>query len=313
MKERLLYALFLLIRGERIGEMTESTLHETCHFIFSTERKMVPVLEKCFELAGKHDCLEEVDELVSIHRHVIHDCDELLAVMGVESTPAVVDISVPDDFVTCIIVIHRHFVRVIDDGYIIIDPHASKPGQKTVLERITGRKAEQMRILRRIAEKCGISLSGDDDRPSRRPDRRPDREPDDDMPERPRESTEYVVQPGDTMFSIARKFGVPLEVLIRANPQIRNPDMIIVGEIIIIPRGHHDRHHPGHHHDHDHHHGHHHGRRYVVRSGDTMFLIAQRFGIGLSELIAFNPQIEDPNVLVPGQIVFIPKQGGALG
>lgn len=284
--------------------MTQSTLHDACQFIFSTERQMVPVLEKCLELAGRHDCLEEVDELVSIHRHVIHDCDELMVVMGVESTTGVVEMTIPNDFATCIIVIHRHFVRVIDDGYIIIDPRASDPGQKSVLERVTGRKAEQMRLLRRIAAKCGISLSDEDDDPSsRRPDRRPE------MPERPRERTEYVVQQGDTMFSIARKFGVPLEVLIRANPQVRNPDMIIVGEIIIVPRGPHHEHRP----DRDHDHRPEYGRRYVVRQGDTMFLIAQRFAINLSELIAFNPQIEDSNVLVPGQIVLIPTSGGAVG
>ena len=87
--------------------------------------------------------------------------------------------------------------------------------------------------------------------------------------------------------------------------------MIMVGEIIIVPRGHRE-HHPDRRHGHryDHHEP---GRRYVVQQGDTMFLIAQRFAISLSELIAFNPQIQDPNVLVPGQIVHIPKSGGALG
>lgn len=287
--------------------MTQSTLHDACQFIFSNERQMVPVLERCFELAGGHDCLEEVDELVSIHRHVLDDCNELMAVVGVEGATSVVDMTVPDDFVTCIIVIHRHFVRVIDHGYIMIDPHASDPDRKSVLERVTGRKAEQMRLLRRIAEKCRISLSGeDDDPPSRRPDRQPDRRPK--MPEMPRDRTEYVVQQGDTMFSIAKKFGIPLEVLIRANPQIRNPDMIIVGEIIIVPGDPRQRY-PGD--DPDLHPEP--GRRYVVRPGDTMFLIAQRFAISLSELIAFNPQIKDPDVLMPGQIVFIPKSGGAVG
>ena len=43
-----------------------------------------------------------------------------------------------------------------------------------------------------------------------------------------------------------------------------------------------------------------------------MFLMFQRF-INLSEFIAFNPQIEDSNVLVPGQIVRIPTSGGAVG
>lgn len=114
-----------------------------------------------------------------------------------------------------------------------------------------------------------------------------------------------MVQPGDTMYGIAKRFGVSLDLLIRANPQIRNPDMIVVGEVIHIPRGKPPMppHGPGHSP----------GRRYVVKPGDTMFLIAQRFTISLSELIAFNPQIPDPNVLVPGQVVLIPTASGALG
>jgi LysM repeat protein len=37
-----------------------------------------------------------------------------------------------------------------------------------------------------------------------------------------------------------------------------------------------------------------------------MFFIARRFGVSIGDLIAANPQISDPNVLFPGQIIFIP-------
>jgi LysM repeat protein len=37
-----------------------------------------------------------------------------------------------------------------------------------------------------------------------------------------------------------------------------------------------------------------------------MFSIAQRFGVSLQALIRANPQIPDPNVIVPGQRIFIP-------
>ncbi|HHY12649.1 MAG TPA: LysM peptidoglycan-binding domain-containing protein [Firmicutes bacterium] len=278
--------------------MTESTLHDACNLTWTTEKQMVPVLEKCLEMAGRHDCLEEVDQVVSIHRHVLHDCTELMAAMGVDSTIAVVDITIPDDFVTCIVVVHGHFMRVIDNGYIIIDPHASHPAQRAVLERVTRRKAEQIRLLRKIAEKCQISLPGEAVSPPSMPPEKPPALP-------PAERTEYVVQAGDTMFGIARRFGVPLEVLIRANPQVRNPDVIIVGEIIIVPKGKPPAPTPGP--------APSPGRRYVVRSGDTMFLIAQTFAVSLAELVAFNPQIADPNVLVPGEVVLIPTSGGALG
>jgi LysM repeat protein len=46
----------------------------------------------------------------------------------------------------------------------------------------------------------------------------------------------YVVQPGDTLSKIAKKFGVGLDVLIEANKEtIPNPDRIDVGDRVIIP------------------------------------------------------------------------------
>jgi len=45
---------------------------------------------------------------------------------------------------------------------------------------------------------------------------------------------------------------------------------------------------------------------YVVQKGDTMYLIAKRFGVALQDLIAANPQIKDPNLIYPGQVVNVP-------
>lgn len=45
----------------------------------------------------------------------------------------------------------------------------------------------------------------------------------------------YRVVRGDTMFEIARRYGMSLESLIRANPQIPNPNMIFPGQEICIP------------------------------------------------------------------------------
>lgn len=107
----------------------------------------------------------------------------------------------------------------------------------------------------------------------------------------------YIVQPGDTMWLIARKFGVSLEALLRANPQVADGDKISVGERIFIPQS-----------------GSGSGSgsggatgTYTVRAGDTMWLIAKKFGISLSELIRLNPQISDPNLIYPGQKINVPK------
>lgn len=103
----------------------------------------------------------------------------------------------------------------------------------------------------------------------------------------------YVVQSGDTMWSIARRFGVSLDALIAANPQISNPDMIDVGQKINVPKT---------------------GGgvfQYTVQSGDTLWLIAKRFGVSLNALIKANPQIENPDKIFPGQVINIPGKSHA--
>jgi spore coat assembly protein SafA len=48
---------------------------------------------------------------------------------------------------------------------------------------------------------------------------------------------------------------------------------------------------------------------YVVQPGDTMSGIAAMFGVPLADLIAANPQIKDPNIIYPGQTIFVPGGG----
>ncbi|GAB7387473.1 hypothetical protein BSNK01_13100 [Bacillaceae bacterium] len=45
----------------------------------------------------------------------------------------------------------------------------------------------------------------------------------------------YIVKKGDTMYKIAKKYGVSLNALIRANPHIPNPSLIFPGQIVYIP------------------------------------------------------------------------------
>lgn len=104
----------------------------------------------------------------------------------------------------------------------------------------------------------------------------------------------YRVVGGDTMFEIARRFGVALETLITANPQITNPDLICPGQEICVPHSVGTAHCPG-------------GTLYVVKPGDTMFEIARMNSIPLAILIMANPQISDPNLIFPGQVICVPK------
>lgn len=101
----------------------------------------------------------------------------------------------------------------------------------------------------------------------------------------------YRVVAGDTMYTIANRNGISLDALIRANPQITNPNLIYPGQEICIPGGVVSC--PN-------------GTLYTVMSGDTMFTIAQRYNITLSALIAANPQITDADRIYPGQVLCIP-------
>jgi LysM repeat protein len=54
-------------------------------------------------------------------------------------------------------------------------------------------------------------------------------------PEPSAEVTIYVVKSGDTMYGIAKEFGITLKALRAANPQVADPRTMQVGEELVIP------------------------------------------------------------------------------
>lgn len=50
-------------------------------------------------------------------------------------------------------------------------------------------------------------------------------------------SNKHTVRPGDTLGKIAQRLGVTLDALLAANPQIKNPDLIKVGQSLNVPAG----------------------------------------------------------------------------
>ena len=42
----------------------------------------------------------------------------------------------------------------------------------------------------------------------------------------------HVVQRGETLFQIAKKYGLTVNMLLAANPNIKNPSLIMPGQVI---------------------------------------------------------------------------------
>lgn len=106
----------------------------------------------------------------------------------------------------------------------------------------------------------------------------------------------YTVQPGDTLFFIGQRFGVSVNAMIAANPQIPDPNLIFPGQVVCVPTAPAPPPPPPFCS----------GFLYTVQPGDTLFFIAQRFGVSLQALIAANPQITNPSLIFPGQVICIP-------
>lgn len=117
--------------------------------------------------------------------------------------------------------------------------------------------------------------------------------------------TIHVVQRGETLFDIARAHGLTIQALAELN-NIANPNSIFVGQRLLVPSGdsvtaaptaavqltptpvfH------------------------VVRGGETLFRIAQRYGVTVNALASANG-ISDPSLIYSGQRLLIPSPQSAV-
>lgn len=94
----------------------------------------------------------------------------------------------------------------------------------------------------------------------------------------------YTLRRGDTLYSVSRKFKVPLDELLRAN-NITDPNSLKVGTRIEIPEA---------------------WAEIRVQKGETLFSIARRFGISVSELRRINSLAAD-HVLKVGETLRVPE------
>lgn len=99
--------------------------------------------------------------------------------------------------------------------------------------------------------------------------------------------TIYTVQKGDSLYSIAMKFGVSVDDLIRAN-QLTST-ILQIGDQLKIPAKEVSN-----------------SSTYIVQSGDTLYSIAAKYNVTVSDLKNAN-QLSS-NVITVGQKLIIPKQ-----
>lgn len=111
------------------------------------------------------------------------------------------------------------------------------------------------------------------------------------------QSQTYIVQPGEWIYSIARKFGIDPDTLIAAN-NLQYPYDLSVGQELIIPASTGGTPEPGatplag-------------GTEYTVQAGDWIASIARKFGVTENAIVEAN-NLVFPYTIYPGDVLYIP-------
>ena len=100
----------------------------------------------------------------------------------------------------------------------------------------------------------------------------------------------YTVQEGDTLNSIAARFGTTAQKIAAYNG-ISDINVIYVGQVLYIPTGSGQNY-----------------TTYTVKSGDSLGRIAVSYGLTVAEVSAYN-NISDPDTIYVGQEIKIPVSG----
>ena len=111
----------------------------------------------------------------------------------------------------------------------------------------------------------------------------------------------YIVMRGDTLKSLANRFGTSMDVLVNLNPDITNINVIYEGQRMVVPSGSGVPSTPppvtpppaS-------------GQVYTVQRGDTLRKIADRLNTSVDAILRVNPQIGNPNLIYAGQAINLP-------
>lgn len=101
----------------------------------------------------------------------------------------------------------------------------------------------------------------------------------------------HVVKPGDSVYAIARKYGVPYSRIISDNGLI-DPNKLVVGQALVVMTD---------------------EIKHTVMPGETLYTIARSYGVPLSSVINANPNLSYPYTVRPGDTVTVPRAEAKLG
>lgn len=97
------------------------------------------------------------------------------------------------------------------------------------------------------------------------------------------ETIEHEVQPGETLYGIAREYGISVDQLSESN-RIESPDLLLPGTILVIEK------------------------RYRIQSGDTLYGIARAHRTTVDTLRELNDL--DSSTIVVGRYLRVPMESG---
>jgi len=103
-----------------------------------------------------------------------------------------------------------------------------------------------------------------------------------------KQTVRHVVVAGDTLAALARRYNTSSAAIEDANPSLRDPERLSVGQMLVIPVGQAPA-----------------ARTHLVRVGETVYRIAQQYGVTVDSIMAANG-LADAAQLAAGSVLVIP-------
>jgi len=102
--------------------------------------------------------------------------------------------------------------------------------------------------------------------------------------------TIYVVKPGDSLWSIGKKFGIMPGHIADVN-KIKDPGNLVIGQTLIIPSK---------------------ETQYIIKPGETIWSISKKFGVSENSILERN-NITNSSAVYPGLVIKIPEKSKNYG